>query len=588
MDTRKITGIDINCVKGIDSLHIDCEFFPNKPNFLVAPNGSGKSSLATAFASLNRNRLKLDKNNYRRGTDGSAASLTITLDDGESYSADSEHNDIFRFADVHVINSGLYAHATKVKFPGGSGVAANIKVPDQILWKQVPQNSSIDYSVSKLRKRYPAELRPMVFNLQDELGDMQFLNKLVELPSKSMEDNSISANINTWFKALKLSDETSKASKALLRAERKLLNVGAINKAFDMLKDYYPSATRAELILNAIEMCRLRHEQASNIKKHLRWLEYKNERARVDKFISALDTTGQNLKLVNKRGSVLLQLPDRSQISNGELDILNFAIQLIQVQKKSTSKNSVLIIDEVFDYLDDANLLVAQFYLSKMMQQYKEADRSIYIVLLTHMDPYLMASYRFKVKHVSFFAKESHGTVTECMTKLIRDRVRCKRAQEDIYNDISARYLHYSPYILANSKTEAYLQEKGFPSSVTSVAAFATRCREELDSYLGGGKYDILMSCCALRRLIEKSAFDLLNSADQQKHFLETEGTIAKLDYASECGADIPEIHLLLSGVYNTSMHLKATKSDMEIQAIGRKMDNLVIRSMIRSVASSK
>ena len=46
----KITGITCNHVKGINHLDVPCDFYPNKPNFLVAPSGSGKSSLATAFA----------------------------------------------------------------------------------------------------------------------------------------------------------------------------------------------------------------------------------------------------------------------------------------------------------------------------------------------------------------------------------------------------------------------------------------------------------------------------------------------------------------------------------------------------------
>ena len=46
----KITSITCNHVKGINHLDVPCDFYPNKPNFLVAPNGSGKSSLATAFA----------------------------------------------------------------------------------------------------------------------------------------------------------------------------------------------------------------------------------------------------------------------------------------------------------------------------------------------------------------------------------------------------------------------------------------------------------------------------------------------------------------------------------------------------------
>lgn len=38
----KITGISCVHVKGSEHLDVKCELYPNKPNFLVAPNGSGE------------------------------------------------------------------------------------------------------------------------------------------------------------------------------------------------------------------------------------------------------------------------------------------------------------------------------------------------------------------------------------------------------------------------------------------------------------------------------------------------------------------------------------------------------------------
>ena len=38
----KITGISCVHVKGSEHLDVKCELYSNKPNFLVAPNGSGE------------------------------------------------------------------------------------------------------------------------------------------------------------------------------------------------------------------------------------------------------------------------------------------------------------------------------------------------------------------------------------------------------------------------------------------------------------------------------------------------------------------------------------------------------------------
>lgn len=51
--------IEIENIKGIDQKTFDLGIYANKPSLLVAPNGFGKSSLATAFNSMNNNRINL-------------------------------------------------------------------------------------------------------------------------------------------------------------------------------------------------------------------------------------------------------------------------------------------------------------------------------------------------------------------------------------------------------------------------------------------------------------------------------------------------------------------------------------------------
>lgn len=108
----RITGITCNHVKGINHLDVPCDFYPNKPNFLVAPNGSGKSSLAAAFASLNTRRLKLADADRYNGEDWDDTSLSVTFDDDVTLSANADSNEIASRVDVQVIRSGLYANMT--------------------------------------------------------------------------------------------------------------------------------------------------------------------------------------------------------------------------------------------------------------------------------------------------------------------------------------------------------------------------------------------------------------------------------------------------------------------------------------------
>lgn len=108
----RMVGITCKHVKGIENLNVRCDFHPNKPNFLVAPNGSGKSSLATAFASLNSKRLNLTDGDRYNGEDWDDCSLSVSFENGETLSANAHLNEIAKVADVQVIRSGLYANMT--------------------------------------------------------------------------------------------------------------------------------------------------------------------------------------------------------------------------------------------------------------------------------------------------------------------------------------------------------------------------------------------------------------------------------------------------------------------------------------------
>jgi len=56
MTLKKIT---IEHVKGISNRNFELNILANKPSLLVAPNGFGKSSFATAFNSLQTNKLSV-------------------------------------------------------------------------------------------------------------------------------------------------------------------------------------------------------------------------------------------------------------------------------------------------------------------------------------------------------------------------------------------------------------------------------------------------------------------------------------------------------------------------------------------------
>ena len=81
-----------------------------------------------------------------------------------------------------------------------------------------------------------------------------------------------------------------------------------------------------------------------------------------------------------------------------------------------------------FDYLDDASLLVAQHFLLELMKQFKDAGKSIDVVILTHLDPSQLKSFRFKKFHASYISPVVNGAEKGCLHKILVDRRRCQKS----------------------------------------------------------------------------------------------------------------------------------------------------------------
>ena len=129
--------------------------WPNKPNLLVAPNGFGKSSIATAFASMNSRRIKLDKNDCYQCNEGHQPEVHLTFEDKpnktKTLKADNDTNEISKFFDISVIRNVVVPKAIKRNMSGFTNVSANLeiqsilihKIPDKVTFKGVLRNKII-------------------------------------------------------------------------------------------------------------------------------------------------------------------------------------------------------------------------------------------------------------------------------------------------------------------------------------------------------------------------------------------------------------------------------------------------------------
>ena len=96
-----IKSITIDNVRGFEHWTLEQAILPNRPNILVAPNGFGKSSIATAFASLSGNRIEVKKENKPNELETLISQLKIELTTGQQIIANSTINTISDAFDIY-------------------------------------------------------------------------------------------------------------------------------------------------------------------------------------------------------------------------------------------------------------------------------------------------------------------------------------------------------------------------------------------------------------------------------------------------------------------------------------------------------
>lgn len=598
---EKITNIEIHNIKGIGSASIPCDFFPNKPNFLLAPNGTGKTSIATGFNALNNNRLNLKKTDYHINEDGkqlddseSSVSITAQINGVEqSFIADREHNDISSDFDVHVIRSGRYAKASTRRINGFSTATAAIRVPDITIAK-VEKKCVIPYRFTDIKKNYPKPLRQKIINLSDYLKcdakNYVFIYNIINIKLKKYTDKGRFSKLKKQF-----FDTYSEFLKGRKDISSLHLSITALLSAFDniqTLNDFLSNKIsqgsnnnteyEAILTLNSIQLYDFYITTKSDFASAIKWLHYKLLKETTKKRIHYPNINDHNkMSLIEHNGLLMLQLPEQRFVSNGELDIVNLIGQFAAIDIDTRKPNIIVLIDEVFDYLDDANLLIAQYFILRMIHDCKNKGKNLFPIILTHLHPELMKSYTFKIKHVSIFSRQQSYKNASYFTNLITRRDQCKRNDRSIYNQISSYFLHYNPQWQLQQNTGSYLlTEIKMPHSLLNQEEYYQHCDTVLKNYCSNRSVkDPLLLCCALRITLERSIFQQLYSEQQQEDFIDTNETIDKFNYAIDKHVDVPDIYFLLSSIYNPAMHIK--RQD-DTTLIYQKIDNNFIRSIIK------
>ena len=94
---------------------------------------------------------------------------------------------------------------------------------------------------------------------------------------------------------------------------------------------------------------------------------------------------------------------------------------LAKAKSELKKEANILIIDEIFDYLDDANLTAAQYYITSFIKEFADDQKRIYPIILTHLNPYYFKNFAFSKQKV-YYLNKSNIHVNQRLSILLRVR----------------------------------------------------------------------------------------------------------------------------------------------------------------------
>lgn len=580
-----ITNIKIENIKGfgVTDNNFDLEIKPQKVNILVAPNGFGKSSITTAFSSLIRGKIKVEDNNMYRKDNSLVPSLSVTLD-GVNLVANSRTNTISKEITCFTINNRLKVQTTSKAFNGISTTKGFLSIDSIIVFDSIPQKVSGLYKYSDIKTNFGANGKVLT-NLSDLFSQNKFLDRiqygfecLEKFETKKRSD--LIDDIKTKIKQLtgnreeviaKITDDffTDIENESFYRDFGELFKDITDLSAFERFSLFY-------------QIRFLFKNKKEDLLKASRRASYDIFKERFDNNIQHLNTTWKNIASKKNKDSLIVEFPHADEISNGQRDVLTFIVQLIKF--KSTLKRGktyLLIIDEVFDYLDDANVIAAQYYLSTLL---KDSNCKIYPIIFTHLDPKYFRNYIFKPALINTqYLKKVDAVGTDAMKTFIayREGLDVKDpAQKSLYDDLSKYFFHYNPNTIDRS-TDIPVKPnlKTTWAKETNLKQYVI---QELNKYINlNVTYDPYAVSLGIRYRLEKLIYDKLSSSSDKLEFIDTHKTDNKLKYAEEHSILIPDAYYYLSAIHNEADHLKHPNDE---KACVYKLNHPVIMNIIKEL----
>ncbi len=581
-----INSIEINKIKGIDYLKLQLNLISNKPSIFVAPNGFGKSSITAAFDSISSNKLIITRDNLHNSKENSDSYIKIcdVREKNENeLIADLKTNSISSKYKVKVINNKVTSDAKMLNINGFNIPKSDLIVKDITLTNFIPEKKYFNYFVTKYRSEY--KINKYIFSNLDELFNSQ--NFIIRLGNvkKNLDNILKKKRINETISELEAQFQTKTIKQtdffnAFDKNELidKILDDSDVRVICDDLDKILNIKNKVEKTIFVIQLIKVYNDNKTEFVKIYKRAVYEKRKKSLEDLIKAIDKKKRIVTISEQKGKLIVKFIRANMISNGETDLLCFLVMLEKIKYEEINKDLILVIDEVFDYLDDANIIVVQKYISSFIKSFTESDKNIFPIIMTHLDPNVFKNYYFSKMKV-YYLNDINLTIDDEVRKIITDRKNITDSSNFDY--IGKYYLHY------NNETRdlsTIFSDKGLSNKYDSSEKFYRLSNDEMKKYIDNLPCDYLLVLCALRINIEKYIYECIDDG-YKASFIEEKMTVNKIAFAEQIGIRIPENFQLLSVLYNDFMHLdkSADPQNKKVLFLASKLDNIFIKSIIRS-----
>ena len=577
-----IKSLEIQNIRGIQSKVFTFrtpELFPNKINLLVAPNGFGKSSIAHALEcikprSLDRNRLQ-----YYNDDDTLVPAVKLKyLSNGTEHTLNE--NQIGSTFSISVIRSRITAAIRQANsFVQHSRATASLAL-EPITICSIPPNPSRQFNPTFLKNLFGRNGK-ILPNLSNLLNEDTLLADLLNYENKRrFTQTTFHSNVDGVAEAI----NQLNGNKASILSDIKNCHLTSLEGVPDLkniaqIIENKLGCSKTNSFLQAIIFVRLYRTQLDNLKKLQKKAEYENALTEARSLIASVNSnpTWLNIRLRSSRGKLVSEFPAAQTMSNGQRDLFSFICQLIKARFDLDKPLSILVIDEVFDYLDECNLLFAQYFVREYVAHFKSSGRELFPLILTHLDPRLFSHSGFGKKNsikVHILDNDHTSNQSQGVAKLVE-----AREDSQAKETIEKHFFHYRP--LDHDASTLFASQR-LPPQWAKSHDFYQHCSDELLKYQQSDpSTDFVAACVGLRIQIEERAYGLLTDDNDKTSFIDscTKGTNSKLEFSSQKSVVIPESHRVLGLIYNDMLHFKPNFD--YISAIISKMKNPAIRAMI-------